>query len=562
MQASVFKLIPPKAGILDQSYCRLRACGISRWRRRREALAYREAIMISVLTPLEFLARSGMVYRDYVAVVDEEQCVTYGELQSRVHRLASALAREGINPGDRVAVLSRNRLLALESHFGVPLAGAVLVMLNTRLQAAELVTILSHSGARLLLGEPHLLNSLEPVRRELKDLKRIAADYEIFLQSGDASFQGVTPEETGVISLNYTSGTTGLPKGVMYTHRGAYMNALGEVIEHGLSHSSVYLWTLPMFHCNGWCFPWAVTAVGARHICLPDVDPKRAVDLIQKEGVTHLCGSPTVLLMLTEHCRKQGIRFGKRLKIVTAGAPPTPAVIRAVEEMEAEVAHVYGLTETYGPHTVCAWQKDWDGLSLAERASLRARQGVGYVVAGTDLRVVDADMNDVPANGNILGEVVMRGNNVMAGYFQDPDSTAKAFAGAWFHSGDLAVMHPNGYIELRDRSKDIIISGGENISSVEVEKVLCDHPAVLEAAVVGVSDPKWGEVPLAYITLRDGLDTSAKELIDFCRDRLAHFKCPKYVEFRSLPKTSTGKIRKNILRAEARAERSQPTAPQ
>jgi len=317
-----------------------------------------------------------------------------------------------------------------------------------------------------------------------------------------------------------------------------------------------------MFHCNGWCFPWAVTAVGARHICLPDVDPKRAVDLIQKEGVTHLCGSPTVLLMLTEHCRKQGIRFGKRLKIVTAGAPPTPAVIRAVEEMEAEVAHVYGLTETYGPHTVCAWQKDWDGLSLAERASLRARQGVGYVVAGTDLRVVDADMNDVPANGNILGEVVMRGNNVMAGYFQDPDSTAKAFAGAWFHSGDLAVMHPNGYIELRDRSKDIIISGGENISSVEVEKVLCDHPAVLEAAVVGVSDPKWGEVPLAYITLRDGLDTSAKELIDFCRDRLAHFKCPKYVEFRSLPKTSTGKIRKNILRAEARAERSQPTAPQ
>ena len=510
--------------------------------------------MISVLTPLEFLARSGSVYRDYAAVVDEERRVSYAELQSRVHRLASALARAGINPGDRVAVLCRNRLAALECHFAVPLAGAVLVMLNTRLQAGEIATILNHSGARLLLGEAHLLNSLEPVRQELKDLKRIVHDYEGFLATGDASFQGIAPEENGVISINYTSGTTGSPKGVMYTHRGAYMNALGEVIEHGLSHSSIYLWTLPMFHCNGWCFPWALTAVGARHICLADFDPKRAVELIQREGVTHLCGSPTVLLMLTEHCRKQGIRFGKRLKIVTAGAPPSPAVIRAVEEMEAEVNHVYGLTETYGPHSVCAWQLEWDTLPLAERATLRARQGVGYVVAGTDLRVVDAEMKDVPADGNTLGEVVMRGNNVMAGYFQDPETTAIAFAGGWFHSGDLAVMHPNGYIELRDRSKDIIISGGENISSVEVEKTLCDHPAVLEAGVVGVADPKWGEVPLAYITLREGMSATEREIIDFCRSRLAHFKCPKYVEFRNLPKTSTGKIRKNVLRDEARSK--------
>lgn len=521
--------------------------------------------MISVLTPLEFLARSGSVYRDYVAVVDaalgEERRVSYAELQSRVHRLASSLVRAGINPGDRVAVLCRNRLAALECHFGVPLAGAVLVMLNTRLQAAEIVTILNHSGATLLLGEPHLLNSLEPVRQELKDLKRIIPDYESFLQTGDSSFKGEAPEENDVISINYTSGTTGSPKGVMYTHRGAYMNALGEVVEHGLSHSSIYLWTLPMFHCNGWCFPWAVTAVGGRHICLPDFDPKRAVDLIQQEGVTHLCGSPTVLLMLTEYCRKQGIRFGKRLKIVTAGAPPSPAVIRAVEEMEAEVNHVYGLTETYGPHSVCAWQNEWDALPLAERATLRARQGVGYVVAGTDLRVVDPDMIDVAADGNILGEVVMRGNNVMAGYFQDPEATAKAFAGGWFHSGDLAVMHPNGYIELRDRSKDIIISGGENISSVEVEKMLCEHPAVLEAGVVGVVDPKWGEVPLAYVTLRDGFSPTEKEIIDFCRSRMAHFKCPKYIEFRSLPKTSTGKIRKNVLRAEARSKKEQEVLP-
>jgi fatty-acyl-CoA synthase len=511
--------------------------------------------MISVLTPLEFLARSGSVYRDYVAVVDEERRVSYAELQSRVHRLASALASAGINPGDRVAGLCRNRLAALECHFAVPLAGAVLVMLNTRLQAAEIATILNHSGARLLLGEAHLLNSLEPVKQQLKQLKRIVHDYEGFLETGDASFQGVAPEEeNGTISINYTSGTTGSPKGVMYTHRGAYINALGEVIEHGLSHASIYLWTLPMFHCNGWCFPWAVTAVGGRHICLPDFTPQRAVELIQQEDVTHLCGSPTVLLMLTEYCRKQGIRFGKRLKIVTAGAPPSPAVIRAVEEMEAEVNHVYGLTETYGPHSVCAWQLEWDTLPLAERATLRARQGVGYVVAGTDLRVVDADMKDVPADGNTLGEVVMRGNNVMAGYFQDPETTATAFAGGWFHSGDLAVMHPNSYIELRDRSKDIIISGGENISSVEVEKTLCDHPAVLEAGVVGVADSKWGEVPLAYITLREGMSATEKEIIDFCRSRLAHFKCPKYVEFRNLPKTSTGKIRKNVLRAEARSK--------
>ncbi len=471
--------------------------------------------MISVLTPLEFLARSSSVYRDYVAVVDavvdEERRVSYAELQSRVHRLASALVREGINPGDRVAVLCRNRLPALECHFGVPLAGAVLVMLNTRLQSAEIATILNHSGAPLLLGEAHLLNSLEPVRQELKDLKRIVHDYESFLETGDASFQGAAPEENDVISINYTSGTTGSPKGVMYTHRGAYMNALGEVIEHGLSHSSIYLWTLPMFHCNGWCFPWAVTAVGARHICLPDFDPQRAVELIQQEGVTHLCGSPTVLLMLTEYCRKQNIRFGKSLKIVTAGAPPSPAVIRAVEEMEAEVNHVYGLTETYGPHSVCAWQQEWDTLPLAERATLRARQGVGYVVAGTDMRVVDAEHERRPCGQHHARRSRDARQQRDGGLLSRSRGHGQSLPGGWFHSGDLAVVHPNGYIELRDRSKDIIISGGENISSVEVEKVLCDHPAVLEAGVVGVADPKWGEVPLAYVTLRDGMSATRKK---------------------------------------------------
>ncbi len=509
--------------------------------------------MKAVLTPLEFLARSTAVFRDSIAVVDEERRLTSSELGERVHRLASALAKSGVRPGDRVAVLARNKLVALECHFGVPLAGAVLVMLNIRLQPPELAQILNHSGAKVLIGEPHLVHAFESAGQDVPELQRVVSDYETFVQEGDLSFQGIAPEEDQVIALNYTSGTTGTPKGVMYTHRGAYLNALGEIVEHSLTQYSSYLWTLPMFHCNGWCFPWAVTAVGGRHICLSEVDPKRAVELIFKEGVTHLCGAPVVLLTLTEYCRARGIRFQERLKNVTAAAPPSPAVIRAAEEMGAEVTHVYGLTETYGPHSICVWQRGWDALPLAERARLKSRQGVPYLVAGTGLRVVDSEMNDVPADGETMGEVVMRGNNVMLGYFGDPAATESAFRGGWFHSADLAVMHSNGYIELRDRGKDIIISGGENISSVEVERVLCDHPAVLEAAVIGIPDEKWGEVPLAYVTLREEMSPTKYELIEFCRDRLAHFKCPKYIEFGPLPKTSTGKARKNILRAQARS---------
>jgi fatty-acyl-CoA synthase len=308
-----------------------------------------------------------------------------------------------------------------------------------------------------------------------------------------------------------------------------------------------------MFHCNGWCFPWAVTAVGARHVCLADVDPAQAVELIYREGITHLCGAPVVLLTLTEYCRKHSIRFEDGLKIITAAAPPPPAVIRAAEEMGAEVTHVYGLTETYGPHSICAWRSEWDGLPLTERAMRKSRQGVPYVVAGTGLRVVDPDMNDVPADGKTMGEVVMRGNNVMLGYFRDPVATENVFRGGWFHSGDLAVMYPDGYIELRDRSKDIIISGGENVSSVEVEKVICEHPAILEAAVIAIPDEKWGEVPKAHVTLRDGMALTEREIIDFCRSRLAHFKCPKSVEFGPLPKTSTGKVQKSALRERARS---------
>ena len=502
--------------------------------------------MVRVLTPLDFLDRSAFVYRDRIAVVDGGRRFTYSQLQERVHRLASALRRSGVAPGDRVAVLAPNSPTALEPHFAVPLLGAVLVMLNTRLQAGEIRWILNHSGAKLLLGDPALLAALGPLPLPAVD------DYESFLASGTAPLPDPAPEENGVISINYTSGTTGFPKGVMHTHRGAYLNALGEVIEHGLDARSVYLWTLPMFHCNGWNFTWAVTAAGGRHVCLRQVDPRRICELIETEGVTHLCGAPVVLSTLVQHCTTNGIRFQNGLKIVTAAAPPSPAVLRATEEIGASITHVYGLTETYGPHSICAWHPEWDALGAEERSRRKARQGVPYIIAGAGMRVVDERMEDVPADGATMGEVVMRGNNVMLGYHDNPEATEEAFRGGWFHSGDLAVIHPDGYIEIRDRKKDIIISGGENISSIEVEKVLYEHPAVLEAAIVAIPDEKWGEVPKAYVTLKPDRKATAEELVEFCRARLAHFKCPKQVEFGPLPKTSTGKIRKNELRARLR----------
>ena len=503
--------------------------------------------MKSVLTPLDFLARSAWVYRDRIAVVDGERRFTYAELNERVQRQASALRALGVAPGDRVAVLAPNSAAALEAHFGVLMAGAVLVMLNTRLQTGELAWILNHCEARVAIADPQLAEGLPQT-------VQVISDYEGWLATGEFPAKGMpAPEEDGFIAINYTSGTTGFPKGVMYTHRGAYLNALGEVVEHGLTSGSVYLWTLPMFHCNGWCFPWAVTAAGARHVCLRQVDPEKMVELIRAEGVTHMSGAPVVVSTLTQYCAAQGIRFESGLKIVTAGAPPTPAVIRVAEEMGASLAHAYGLTETYGPHTICAWHPEWSALPAAERAQLRARQGVAYTVAGTDLRVADMEMRDVPPDGETMGEVLMRGNNVMLGYYKNPQATEEAFRGGWFHSGDLAVMHADGYIEVRDRQKDIVISGGENISSIEVEKVLAEHPAVMEAAVVAAPDEKWGEVPKAYVGLKPGQTATAEELIEFCRGRLAHFKCPKLVEFAVLPRTVTGKIRKNELRAKAGA---------
>ncbi len=503
--------------------------------------------MISPLTPLDFLARSALVYPDARAVVDGDRRFTYAEFHARVHRLAGALRALGVAPGDRVAVLAMNGVAALEAHFGPMLIGAVLVMLNTRLQSEELGWILQHCGAKVLLVDP-------PLRRLVENaaVEQIIDDYEGLLAAASPTEPQPVLDENACIAINYTSGTTGFPKGVMYTHRGAWVNAIGELTEHGLNQRSVYLWTLPMFHCNGWCFPWAVTAAGGRHVCLPRPDPAEMVRLIEAEGVTHLCGAPVVVASLAQFCAAGGIRFARPLRIVTAGAPPPPAVIRAAEETGAEIAHVYGLTETYGPHTVCAWKPEWDPLPSADRAQIKARQGVAYLVAGTDLRVVDDQMRDVPADGSTMGEVLMRGNNVMLGYYDNPQATADSFTGGWFHSGDIAVLHPDGYIELRDRKKDIVISGGENISSIEVEKVLAEHPAVAEVAIVAAPDPKWGEVPKAYVGVKPGESVTAAELIAWCRQRLAHFKCPGHVEFGPLPRTATGKVRKNELRARAR----------
>jgi fatty-acyl-CoA synthase len=503
--------------------------------------------MISPLTPLDFLARSVYAWRDLTAVVDGDRRFTYAEFGARVERQAAALQQLGVQSGDRVAVLAPNGAMALEAHFAPMRIGAILVMLNTRLAPGELEWILHHCGAKVLLVDPQL----KPLIANAT-IPQVIEDYEAFLGGAGASACQPVTDENACIAINYTSGTTGFPKGVMFTHRGAWTNAIGELIEHGLTQRSVYLWTLPLFHCNGWCFAWAVTAAGGRHICMRQPDPKEAVRLIEAEGVTHLCGAPVVVSSLAQYCAVNGVKFRNPLRIVTAGAPPPPAVIRAAEETGAELTHVYGLTETYGPHTICAWKPAWDARSAPERALIKARQGVPYIVAGTDLRVTDHYMNDVPTDGLTMGEVLMRGNNVMLGYYDNPKATEDAFRDGWFHSGDLAVVHPDGYIELRDRMKDIVISGGENISSIEVEKALADHPAVAEVAIVAVPDEKWGEVPKAYVGLKPNRSATAEELIAWCRERLSHFKCPKQIEFGPLPRTATGKIRKNELRAKGK----------
>jgi fatty-acyl-CoA synthase len=478
-----------------------------------------------------------------------------------VGRLAGALVRAGVAPGDRVAFLAPNVPELLVAHFAVLQVRAALVAINTRLNAGEVGYILRHSGARLafcdvelapLMAEAPPGVSFVNVEDEVAGLrgKPLAGpSYAEFVAGAPELAIGdfELDDEDRVTSLNYTSGTTGRPKGVMYTHRGALLNALGEMYVHGLGRDSVFLWTLPMFHCNGWCFPWAVTGAGGTHVMLRAVEPARMLELIRDEGVTHFNGAPTVLLMLAEAPEAEGVRFDPPLRVATGGSPPSPTLLARMDALGVRVTHLYGLTETYGPHVYCEMQKEWEALDALGRARVMARQGVPYHSA-SHLRVVDGEMDDVPPDGETMGEVVMRGNNVMKGYFDDPAATETAFAGGWFHSGDLGVMHPDGYIELRDRKKDIIISGGENISTIEVEHTLVTHPAVLEAAVVAMPHEKWGEVPKAFVSLKPGENATEEEVVEFCRARLAHFKCPKAVEFGELPKTSTGKIQKFRLR--------------
>ncbi|MFB4319508.1 long-chain-fatty-acid--CoA ligase [Actinomadura sp. 21ATH] len=516
------------------------------------------------LTPLAFLKRSAEVFPGKTAIAYGTRRTTYEEFAAEATRAAHGLRSLGVGPGDRVAYLAPNVPEALVAQFAVPLASAVLVAINTRLAPEEVRYICDHSGAKVLVVDAGLHPAVAPVARGLATVKEIVTitdpaagaepdpavggiAYEELLERGAGDpLPWEVADENAPISLNYTSGTTGRPKGVIYTHRGAYLNALGEIMHSRHTPESVYLWTLPMFHCNGWCTGWALAAIGGTQVCLRAVDAGRVWELIDAEGVTHLNGAPAVLRMIADAPGAHPL--ARPLVVTTAAAPPSPTIIGRMADLGARIVHVYGLTETYGPYSVCEEQPGWPDLAAGDRARLLARQGVGMLQ--TDgLRVVGEDMADVPADGETLGEIVMRGNNVMAGYHADPEATAHAFRGGWFHSGDLGVRHPDGYVELRDRAKDIIISGGENISTVEVERVLDAHPAVLEAAVVAVPNERWGERPKAFVVLREGAAVDLEELAGHVRERLAGFKVPDEIEFvAELPRTSTGKIQKFQLR--------------
>jgi fatty-acyl-CoA synthase len=500
------------------------------------------------LTPVSFLDRSAEVYADQLAVVDGELRFTYKELHDRSLRLAHLLHSVGIEPADRVAVLAANGHVLLESHYGVPYAGAVLVALNTRLAVAELMYIVTHAGCKVLLCDLSYAvagaNIADGVGHEIQ-LVVADATYEHALSDGPG-LRVPVEDERELLALNYTSGTTGRPKGVMYHHRGAYLQSLAMTKHFHLGSSSAYLWTLPMFHCNGWCFTWAVTAAAGVHVCLPEFSPGEAWRLLREYSVTHFCAAPTVLTMMAASGEAAPIE-GRTVRVAVGGAPPSPSLITACESLGISVTHLYGLTETFGPAAICEWRRSWDHMPEATRTAKRARQGVGNVIS-QNLRVVDLQGEDVPRDGDAIGEVVVRGNNVMLGYYKDTVETQAAVSGGWFHTGDLAVMHADSYIEIRDRMKDLIISGGENISSVEVESALYSHPAVLEAAVVAMQDSHWGERPLAFVTLREGMWVGQAELQSHVRSQLAGFKVPDRIIFDTLPKTGTGKIQKFRLR--------------
>jgi fatty-acyl-CoA synthase len=515
------------------------------------------------LTPLDFARRAGRLYGSREAVVDGDRRLTYEAFFERTRRWSAALAGLGVRPGDRVAYIATNTHRHLESFFGVPATGAVLVPINFRLAASDFLYIVKHSGATVVCADPEFVASIESIRDQLAAVRHFVAlqgdadprpasgwlEYERLLAEAAASFEPVPIDERDLLTINYTSGTTSRPKGVMITHRNAYMNVVGTLIHLPMSCADRYLWTLPMFHANGWTFPWTVTAVGGTHVCLPKVEPRRVFDLIARERVTLLCAAPTVLIGLANAPDDVRAAAPSGVRVVTAGAPPAAATIERIEHgLGWHLTHVYGLTETSPFITVCEPRPEHEALAPDHRATVKARQGVELVTSG-DLRVVDEAGHEVPHDAHTLGEIVVRGNAVMAGYYNDPDATAKAFDGGWFHSGDAAVVHPDGYVEIRDRFKDVIISGGENISSVEVEGALLRHPSVLEVAVVGMPDEQWGEAPHAFVVLKAGAQTTGDELRAFARDRLAHFKVPRAFAFvAELPKTATGKIQKFVLR--------------
>jgi len=527
----------------------------------------RNSANFAALSPLGFLSRTAAMYPDKMAVIHEAARLTYAQFYQRGCQFADALRGRGITCGDTVSIIAPNVPALLEAHYGVPMAGAVLNALNYRLDARSIAFVLEHCQAKLLIADREFAPSVAEALAELRAAIPLVeiddgiggpslggTDYEAFLAEGDPTAAWSGPQdEWAPIALNYTSGTTGNPKGVVYHYRGAFLNAIGNAITFGLDQHSVYLWTLPMFHCNGWTYTWAVTAMGGTHVCLRRVEPAAIFAAIDEHRVTHLCGAPIVLNMLVHAPEAAKRRLDHVVEVATGGAAPPSVVIEAMERMGFRVTHLYGLTESYGPSTVCAWQEEWSGLPPPERAALMARQGANYLTLERQRVVEPQTMADVPADGSTLGELVLRSNTVMKGYLKNPAATEEAFAGGWFHTGDLAVRHPDGYVEIKDRSKDIIISGGENISSLEVEDALYRHPDVMEAAVVARSDPVWGESPCAFVTLKpDAGVVSADDVIAWCRANLAHYKVPRTVVFGPLPKTSTGKIQKFELRDRAR----------
>jgi len=525
------------------------------------------------LTPLSFIERAASVYPERLSIIHGTRRFSWRDTYARSRRLASALTGRGIGNGDTVAAMLANTPEMVECHFGVPMSGGVLNALNTRLDAAAIAFMLRHGGARVVLADREFAPTVAAALRQLDNQPIVidvddpeysgpgarigGEDYEAFLESGDPAFDWQPPsDEWNAISLNYTSGTTGNPKGVVYSHRGAYLNALCNIVTWAMPHHAVYLWTLPMFHCNGWCFPWAIAANAGVNVCLRKVDAALIFPLIREHRVTHYCGAPIVHSTLINAPAELRLGISHQVRAMVAGASPPASMIEGMEKIGFDLTHVYGLTEVYGPATVCAKQEEWNDLDVARRAERNSRQGVRYLLE-EGLTVMDPEtMQSVPADGETMGEIMFRGNIMMKGYLKNPQATREAFAGGWFHSGDLAVMHPDGYVKIKDRAKDIIISGGENISSIEVEDVLYRHPAVLACAVVARPDPKWGETPCAFVELKPDAAATEQEIIEHCQAHLARFKAPRKVVFGVVPKTSTGKIQKFALRQQAQSSSS------